>query len=271
VGSSNPREHLTRSTPARSAAMTSSLRCLQVLELMADPPFEVSVSDVAQQLSTPKASAHRLLGTLLRAGFVEQESVTRRYRLAGKTLWLGTGYLRNSDVYRASFLSMQELAKNTQGAVRLGVWDEDTVLVLYSAGYATTMQMFFDVGDRRPVHASAMGKAMLAFRPPSEARRIFARSLEAWTHKTITTLSGMKPELEKIRKAGYAVSDEELIPGIRALAAPIRDEHGQVAAAVSVADTPAILKGRLEAQYAGMLKDAAAKISAYLGFRAGVA
>jgi IclR family acetate operon transcriptional repressor len=221
-------------------------------------------------LSTAKASAHRLLGTLLRAGFVEQEPISRRYRLAGKALWVGTGYLRNSNVYRASFLLMQELAKKTEGAVRLGVWDNDTVLVLHSAGYASTMQMFFDVGDRRPVHASAMGKVMLAFRPASEAREILARGVEAWTHKTITTLSAIKPENDKIRKTGYAVSNEELILGIRSLAAPIRNQQGQVVASISIADTPAIMKGRQETQYAGMLKDVAARISAQLGFRAGV-
>ena len=100
---------------AKSTAMTSTLRCLHVLELLAENPFELGVSDLASILKTPKASGHRACATLLEAGFVERDPVTRRYRLSPKSLWIGSGYFRHSAVYRAAFFPMQDLAKHVPG------------------------------------------------------------------------------------------------------------------------------------------------------------
>src|SRR5205085_8928151 len=132
-------------------------------------------------------------------------------------------------VYRSAFLIMQELAKKVDGTVHLGVWDNGAVLFMYSIGYPSTMQMFSDVGDRRGLNVTAIGKVMLAYRPLSDVQQAMARAKSS-TPKTITTLAQMKIEMERIRKQGYAMNDEELVVGIRAIAAPIRDQRGEVIA-----------------------------------------
>ena len=96
---------------ASTGAMTSTLRCFRVLELLAEEPFELSVSDIAEILSMPRASAHRLCATLAEGGLVEHVLPHKRYRLTPKLLWVGSGYLRHSAIYRAAFFPMQELAK----------------------------------------------------------------------------------------------------------------------------------------------------------------
>src|SRR5947209_14926640 len=103
-----------------STAMSSTLRCLRVLELLADEPFEFSFSELAARLEIPKASAHRLCTTLMEAHLITQERVTRRYMLSSHALWVGSGYLRHSPLYRAAFFPMQELARQLPGTVQLG-------------------------------------------------------------------------------------------------------------------------------------------------------
>ena len=259
----------TRVQPVRRAeAMSSTLRCLRVLDFLAEDPFELSVSDVAARLSIAMASAHRLLATLCQGGVVDQDPVTRRYRLAQKMLWVGAGVLRHSSLYRASFLVMQELAKQVDGTVHLGVWDNGAVLFMYSVGYPSKMQILSDVGDRRPLNVTATGKVMLAYRPVDEAQKIMARA-KSLTEKTITTFPRMKTELERIRKLGYAMNDEEMVVGIRAIAAPIRNQRGEVIAGVSIAGSTDQLTGKKLDRWATLLRVAADRVSRQLGFRLG--
>jgi DNA-binding IclR family transcriptional regulator len=253
----------------RQGGMTSTLRCLRVLELLADDPFELSVSDVAEKLSMAKGSAHRLLATLCQGGLVEQEPTNRRYRLSATALWVGTGFLRHSAVYRSAFVHMQELAKEIEGMVHLAVWDKGRVLVMYSEGFLSTRQVVLEMGARQPVHATALGKAMLAYRPISDVRRIMATGCRRYTRNTICTFEEMKKELQRIRKRGYAINNEELIPGVRAIAAPIRDRRGEVGAAVSVGDAVRTLTGKQIEQYASALLETTLKVSLHLGFRPG--
>ena len=95
-----------------STAMSSTVRCLKVLELLADEPFELSFTELAARLDVPKASAHRLCTTLIAAKLITQDRVTRRYMLSSHALWIGSGYLRHSAIYRAAFFPMQELARS---------------------------------------------------------------------------------------------------------------------------------------------------------------
>jgi DNA-binding IclR family transcriptional regulator len=249
--------------------MTSTLRCLRVLQLLAEDPFELSVSDVAERLSMAKASAHRLLATLCQGGLVEQEPTNRRYRLSATALWVGSGFLRHSAVYRAAFVHMQELAKEIEGMVHLGVWDDGRVLVMYSEGFLSSRQAVLEIGARQPVHATALGKAMLAYRPVSDVQRIMADGCNRYTQNTICTLAEMKKELHQIRKRGYATNSEEFIRGVRAIAAPIRDRRSEVAAAISVADAVTTLTGKQIERYASSLLETTLKVSLHLGFRPG--
>ena len=137
--------------------MTSTLRCMKVLELLADEPFELSFTELAARLKIPKASAHRLCATLLEANLITQEPVTRRYMLNSHALWIGSGYVRHSPAYRAAFFPMQELARQFRGTVQLGVLDKDYVIFIHSVGYSGAPDAFADVGLRRPLNATASG------------------------------------------------------------------------------------------------------------------
>jgi len=248
-----------------STAMSSTLRCLKVLELLADEPFELSFTELAARLKIPKASAHRLCTTLIEANLITQEPVTRRYMLSSHALWIGSGYLRHSPLYRAAFFPMQELARQLPGTVQLGVLDEDYVLFIHSVGYSGAPDAFADVGLRRPLNATASGKVFLAGMPAAEIDRIMSKCTEKYTNSTITSLARMKQEIVQVKKMRYARNVEELLPGYWVLAAGIGDQDDWPAAAISITLPLEEFTPEREAAIAVLLKDAARKASLQLG------
>ncbi len=250
-----------------SSAMSSTVRCLRVLELMAEEPFEFSVSEIAQLLPTPRASAHRLCSTLLEAGLVEYDSRAKRYRLAPKALWIGSGYLRHSALYRAAFFPIQHLAKKLPGTVQLGVLSEAMVLFIYSVGYGGAPDAFADVGLRRPLHATASGKLFLAAMPPDEARRLTSGGMKRYTNRTKISFSQIQQELEEVKVHGYAINDEELLSGYFVIAAPVMGAAQGCVAAISVTFAVGDLKEGGVGSFAPDILDAARQTSIQLGYR----
>jgi len=251
---------------AKSSAMSSTLRCFKVLELLAEEPFELSVSDIAEVLSMPRASVHRLCSTLLEGGFVEYVPSNKRYRLTSKSLRVGSGYLRHSPVYRAAFFPMQELVKQIPGTAQLGVYSEDQVLFVHSVGYPGATHAFADVGLRRPLHATASGKLFLADMPLQEVERLMSHGVQRYTDRTTVSFARMKEELRRVKEQGYAVNDEELLPGYLVIAAPVLDASGKTMAAISVTLPVDHSHPKTEAAHAALLCATGMKTSLMLGY-----
>lgn len=248
-----------------STAMSSTLRCLKVLELLADEPFELSFSALAARLQIPKASAHRLCTTLLEADLITQEPVTKHYMLSSHALWVGSGYLRHSPLYRAAFFPMQELARQIPGTVQLGVLDQGYVLFIHSVGYSGAPHAFADVGLRRPLNATASGKIFMAGMPTEDVEIIMATCTEKYTGSTIISATRMEQELGEVKKARYARNVEELLPGYWVLAAGIVDPEDRAAAVISITLPLSDFSPEREATVAAMVKEAARKASLQLG------
>jgi DNA-binding IclR family transcriptional regulator len=251
---------------AKSSAMTSTLRCFQVLELLAEEPFELSISDIAGVLFMPRASVHRLCTTLVEGGFVEHVSIHKRYRLTPKSLWVGSGYLRHSAIYRAAFFPMQALAKQIPGTAQLGVLSEGKVLFIHSVGYPGSMEAFADVGLRRPLHATASGKLFLASMPLDKVKELMSHRVEKFTERTTVSFAQMKEELAQVDAKGYAVNDEELLPGYLVLAAPVFNSTGRMAAAISLTLPVDHSQRENRTSHVASLLEAARKTSLQLGF-----
>jgi DNA-binding IclR family transcriptional regulator len=248
-----------------STAMSSTVRCLKVLELLAEEPFELSFTELVARLKVPKASAHRLCITLIEAKLIAQESVTRRYMLSSHALWIGSGYLRHSAIYRAAFFPMQELARQLPGTVQLGVPDQDYVLFIHSVGYSGAPDAFADVGLRRPLNATASGKIFLASMPDREVDRIMLQCTQKFTSSTITSSARMKQEIATVKKIRYARNVEELLPGYWVLAAGVVGRDGRPAAAISITLPIEEFSPERETAIAALLKETARKTSLQFG------
>jgi DNA-binding IclR family transcriptional regulator len=217
-------------------------------------------------MSTPKATAHRLCTTLAESGFVERVPTTKRYRLTPKSLWVGSGYLRHSAIYRAAFFPMQALSKQIPGTVQLGVLSEGRVLFIHSVGYPGSIDAFADVGLQRALHATAAGKLFLADMPLDKVEQLMSSGTKQYTGRTIVTFAQMKEELQQIAAKGYAVNDEELLPGYYYMAAPVFDANCSTVATISITISADLAHAKDESFYASLLSETAQKTSIPLGY-----
>lgn len=253
--------------------MSSCLKCFQALELLASPPYELALTDIAVELSLPFASAHRIMTTLCMAGTAEQHSKTKWYRLTGRTLWIGTGYLRRSAVYRAAFIVLQEMARKchslglSEAVAYLATIDNDQVLYLHTVGNPTALSLYANTGERRPMHSTGLGKALLAFQPRDVEERVLSRKLTRTGPRTITSAAALKQELSFIRHRGYAIDDEENVQGTRCVAAPVLDQSGHAIAALSVSAPVTSFPEHMIEPYSAIVRDAAPRVSVQIGFR----
>jgi len=259
--------HKTKRLAPRRESMSSTLKCFHALELLAQEPYEFPLSEVAARLEQPLTTAHRLMATLVEAGFAEQDSVSRRYRMAGKALWAGAAYLRNSPVYRASFLVMQETARTSAGLIHLGALHGDWVLYLHTVGSPSRLYYYADTGERRTLHATGLGKAILAWQPAEVVNRVMSRKLTRFTRRTICTGSKLQEELRVTRQRGYAIDDEEGVTGLRCVAAPIFDASGVSVAALSMSAPAQLLTKAAIEPASSQIREAAMKISVQVGYR----
>jgi IclR family transcriptional regulator, acetate operon repressor len=241
-------------------------RCLQALEILAGEPYLVGLAEISGLLSLPKSSTHRLLGLLIEAGYVELEPITRRYSLTPKVLWIGSSYLRNSPVERSALTVLSRLSEETGTTSHVGVWDSGKVLLLHSTDPPNAISLFVEVGERRPVHASALGKALLAFRSAADLNKICDGGFAQFTPRTKASRAAIEEELLRVREAGVAIDDEEYAPGMRCIAAPIRDQQG-VVAALGISGDLSLIGDDAIPRLSRLVLDAALRCSAQLGYR----
>jgi DNA-binding IclR family transcriptional regulator len=139
------------------------------------------------------------------------------------------------DVANEARPRLRELLEKTGETVQLGIVDHYSVLYVYEMESRRAIRMAAAVGARGPLHCTAIGKVLLAFQSPDFIRETFERGLTAFTDKTVTRREAVLEMLDDVRNRDYAIDDEESEPGLRAIAAPVRNHNGLVIAALGVA------------------------------------
>lgn len=247
-------------TPSRTQSVTRSIRLLQYLEAHDDG----GVTEMALHLGVSASTAHRLARTLLDAGLVAQDPRTERYLLGPALIPLGRAAEARSG-FGLLRPDLEELAVATGESVNLGVRQGSSVLVVLRVASPQPLRFEQEPGSLLPMHASAMGKALLAFTPP--AVRPKPRRLASFTPSTITDPEAFDADLATVRARGWAFNDEERNPGVRALAVPILDDHGDAVAAVAVqGPTLRITDDRLD-DLAAIVVASASSMARHLGGR----
>jgi DNA-binding IclR family transcriptional regulator len=217
---------------ARLSSVANSIRLLNSFNGDED---ELAITTLAQRLGLAKSTVHRLASTLTSAGFLEQNSDTGRYRLGVALFELGALVRRRMDVANVARPHLRELLEKTGETVQLGIVDHYSVLYVYEMESRHAIRMAAAVGARAPLHCTAVGKVLLAFQPADYVREALERSLTGFTEKTLTRRDAVLELLEEVRLRDYAVDDEESEIGLRAIAAPVRNQNGLVIAALGVA------------------------------------
>lgn len=215
--------------------MKSIRKAAEALRALAAPPHEIAVGDLARILGATPSNASRILAELRAVGLVEQDPASRRYRPGPLIASLAVGARRPTSLLSAIEAEMEELVPRTQHTAWAGVLDGADVVALSTRHGGYPVRFGVDLGRRLPAHAAAMGKALLALMTDDMVRRVLPTRLARHTDRTLTRRDALLADLAATRRRGYAVSDEELFPGIKsvAVAFPARGEDPAVALSIS--------------------------------------
>jgi DNA-binding IclR family transcriptional regulator len=248
-----------------SVLVQSVDRAISVLEFMARRG-DAGVTEIAEELGVHKSTAFRLVSVLERRGFVEQVSQRGKYRLGFGIVRLAGAASAELDLARECRDVCEKLAGDLGETVNVAVLDDGRAINISQVRGMAAVATHNWVGQRTPLHATSSGKALLAFQPPELQDAVIARGLKRYTPHTITDPDVLRTTLAEVREQGWASTREELEIGLNAVAAPIRDHRG-VVAAVSVSGPSYRMAKRAFPRITRRVTADAATISARLGHR----
>ena len=233
----------------------------------------LGIRELAGMLDMSPATIHRYVSALERDGYLEQDVASSKYRLSLGAIDLGMAALSATGLCRHAQPYLEQLAKRTRYMVQIGVLDgPEVLLVAVLPGKRRDQRepaCDVRVGSRLPAYCTSLGKVLLADQP-ADRRRALISSMEmkGYGPGTITSEPVLQAGLARVRATGIGCSDEEWIVGVCAIAAPVRDESGDVAAAVNVvARNGQIEMDELVHRFEGQLMATAERISTRLGWQ----
>jgi DNA-binding IclR family transcriptional regulator len=241
-------------------------KVFRILEAIQGAPSGLPLKSICDLTRINKSTAHRFLKHLERDGYL-MHTESGLYLIGPRLAQIAARVNHRATLQAAAQPILWELWKSTRETVNLAVLDQATVLYVDVLESPHEFRLSSRVGTRRQLHATALGKALAAFLPEEQIESILgAVTFQPLTPNTIMNLVQLRQELQKIRKQGYAVDDEETTLGARCVSAPILGEGQQALAAISVSGPTTRIAPSQVAAIAQAVIEAAAAISAAMGF-----
>ncbi|MFC3883613.1 IclR family transcriptional regulator [Bacillus songklensis] len=251
----------------RENVVKSVSRALDIIDLISSKKNGLGVTEIAKQIDINKSSVYRILSTLVRYGYIEQDKDTGRYKLGYKFLEVSSKLLESIDLRAEAKPYLQELENETNEVIHLVVYDQGEVVYIEKLEGTETLRMHSKVGKRAPMHCTSVGKAILAHLPSNVVLDILERKgMPLHTDKTITNKEDFLKELIQVKQRGYALDLEENEYGIICIAVPIFDHLGKVIAAVSISGPTIRMTAERMEQLQTRLLNIGKQISARLGY-----
>lgn len=247
--------------PGTAEGLQSLARGLVVLRVLAGATEPLTLAEVARRAGLNRAVARRVLLTLADVGYVLSRG--RDFSLRPRVLELGEAYRASLRLPSQALPEMRRLSRATGQSISLGVLDGVEVVYVQRVAGARIVDAVLNVGTRLPVHATAIGRVLLAALPPEEAADLLGPGpYEALTPRTVTDPARLREILDDVRARGYARSDEEYELGLTTLAAPVVDDGAVVAAVNLPLSTASLPGGQVEEHLVEEVRAAGRAISA---------
>jgi DNA-binding IclR family transcriptional regulator len=241
-------------------------RAAAILRLLSGRTPRLGVAELAGELELPRGTVHGILRTLQRVGFVEQDSESGKYQLGAALLHMGSSYLDGNELRARALNWSDALATQSGESVRIGTLHANQVLIVHHVFRPDDSRQALDVGDFLPVHATSLGKALLAHHQYL-APELSSDGLRALTRFTITDPYALRNELQVVRERGWSADVEELITGWASISAPIQDRRGVVVGAIGISGSLERLceSRRPREELVSQVREAARSVSRELG------
>ncbi|MBJ3813727.1 DNA-binding transcriptional regulator KdgR [Shimwellia pseudoproteus] len=247
-------------------SVSSVLKVFGILQALGDER-EIGITELSQRVMMSKSTVYRFLQTMKSLGYVAQEGESEKYSLTLKLFELGARALQNVDLIRSADIQMREISRQTRETIHLGALDEDSIVYIHKIDSMYNLRMYSRIGRRNPLHSTAIGKVLLAWRDPEEAKEIISHiDFTCSTPRTIKNGVELEGVLEQVRQQGYGEDNEEQEEGLRCIAVPVFDRFGVVIAGLSISFPTLRFSEEHLDEYVAMLHSAARAISAQMGY-----
>jgi IclR family transcriptional regulator, acetate operon repressor len=248
-----------------SQAGSATEKTLRLLEAAAAPGAPHRLGAIAEAAGVPKASAHRILRSLVDDGFLAADG-TGSYAPGPRLRALAATVAARGDDEEAVRAELTALSRRTGNTVHVAVRGGDSATYTHKVAGPQAVQMASRIGMRLPLHSTAIGKCVLAGLTDDELTAFVARTgLPARTPRTVTRAEDLRAELDVVRRRGYAVDDEENEDTIRCLAAPLHDAAGNVIGGVSVSTVTFLVERSQLLGWTALVRETATTVAARLG------
>jgi DNA-binding IclR family transcriptional regulator len=253
-----------------SAVKTHSVpaadRLLTILELVGQSKRGLRLAEVAGLTKLPRSSAHCLLLTLERRGYLHRHEKSGRYMFGLRLFSLASYAINGLEVRELAAPSLAGLTQQTGLTVHMAIMEQHEPVLVSKVDAPGSFRLAKWLGKRMDFHCTAVGKAIAAFLPEERLDELISvRGLPRHNENTIVSARKLKQQLVQVRKSGYALDDEEEEIGLRCVGVPVFNHEGRVVAAISVSGTTAQIHADNVAMLADRAMAAAANVSTALG------
>ena len=215
-------------SPTELNGDTPTLRLIALLETIAAKDQLHSLQGLVEATGLPKPTLHRMLQQLESAGLLQREGDGRHYGTGVRLRRLAENLLLNSSLHGARHAVLRALVNELGESCNITALAGGEVVYLDRVETAAPLRFYLHPGSRVPAHCSASGKLFLAEMAPAQRRRLLAHApLEAYTQRTVTDLDALDEELKRVRRDGYALDNEEFLPGLLCAAVPVPARGGK--------------------------------------------
>lgn len=248
-----------------SETNTAIQKAVAILETIANDTRALSLPDIAEQLSLPRQTIHRVVKQLEEIGLVMRDPKRERYSVGQRLNQLALAAISNSQQIKASHAVLQNLVDEVGETCNVGMLDGHQVIYIDRVECDWPLRVQLKAGSRVPVYCTAIGKLLLA-NLDSESRKhlLSVCKLKRFTENTITQPDELEANLEEIRLLGYSINNQEDSVGLIAMAVPIRNVHDQIVAGLAVHAPEARLSIPATRRLLPRFQEAAAKIGSTL-------
>ncbi|MFC4768061.1 IclR family transcriptional regulator [Effusibacillus consociatus] len=242
-------------------------RALRILDLFDEHETELKITDISDRMGLHKSTVHSLLKTLQVHGYIEQNPENGKYKLGLKLLERGNFVIHSLDLRPIARKYLLNLTEQTGLTTHLVILDGKEGVYIDKVEGTSGIVAYSRIGRRVPIHSSAVGKVLVAFKNLEEIKKILHGYVyTVHTANTITNEQDFLKELENVRSLGYAIDNQENEPGVRCVAVPIRNHSGQVVAAASMSTPISSLGDQPVENVLLLLRQAADEISQQMGY-----
>ena len=240
-------------------------RAMQVLDHLSTLPG-ATLSELAGDLGQSAATVYRILVTLQGRELVELDAESQVWHVGPRAFLIGARYLRRTSLVDRARPILRRLRNDTGETANLAVARDGHVIFVSQVECHSSIRAFFPPGTMSPMHASGIGKALLAQMPEAQLDRHLAGApLERFTDQTITDPDTLRAALRDIRSNGFAIDDQEKSVGMRCIAAAIFDWHGEAVAGISVSGPVSRITDTVTGPLGEAVREAAGDLSRALG------